>query len=408
MHKTLTRIVFAIVLAVAGVTTGCDNRERSLVGETATFRPQGTPSPAAPSGVVNLPFEAASLAFWPYTGNGFDGNPVDPINLVFVGDLEPVHIRAALLALDGNRPGLPPVFPFDGVWREAIGDVQTGYSGAAGWTGSVIQLQLGAYDPIRFHLRLFRAGTLPDGRVVTLGAAHFELLIPKTTEHQVLSWELAEQIVVYDMARTGLLAAPPLSTPPISAAPSYREIPEFIYNQLPPDLIALIGGPVPPVGGAVPLSSQGTATLLALGGEVDLPVSRLHQDLALDFNQVVPKPFCADGPFDWVLVTGTVHFSRDGGTGGDGRYDYQARYDGQLLVLPVDITQDPPRPVGEPFSARVQGEQNGFTWADQFRVQARDARLAPQTGGMEFLEVMLRVASAGGNTHRIQDKCLEP
>ena len=66
--------------------------------------------------------------------------------------------------------------------------------------------ECGTYGPIRFHLRLVKLGAL------TIGNAHFEVLIPGTTDHQVLSWELAEQLVTYDLARTGL-SAPLLRRP---------------------------------------------------------------------------------------------------------------------------------------------------------------------------------------------------
>jgi hypothetical protein len=56
----------------------------------------------------------------------------------------------------------------------------------------------------------------------------------------------------------------------------------------------------------------------------------------------------------------------------------------------------------------VEGDQDGFTWWDVSRVQARDRRLAPQDGGMEFLNTVLRVASEGKNAYRMHTKCLEP
>ena len=37
------------------------------------------------------------------------------------------------------------------------------------------------------------------------GAAHFEVLIPGTTDHQVLSWIVARDLVVGDLMRSGLL-----------------------------------------------------------------------------------------------------------------------------------------------------------------------------------------------------------
>ena len=78
--------------------------------------------------------------------------------------------------------------------------------------------------------------------LLTLGNAHFELLIPGTTDHQVLSWELAEQLVTVDMVRSGLLAAAPGSTAPINAAPGFRQIPAEIYNLLPAELRAASAG----------------------------------------------------------------------------------------------------------------------------------------------------------------------
>jgi hypothetical protein len=99
-------------------------------------------STVAPSPLVTVNVGPQSLEFWPYTGTNFSGAPQDPINLIFFGEADPRDIRAALMALDGNRniPGLPSVPPFNSTWTDAIGNVQTGYGSPEGWTGSVIQL----------------------------------------------------------------------------------------------------------------------------------------------------------------------------------------------------------------------------------------------------------------------------
>ena len=94
-----------------------------------------------------------------------------------------------------------PWQPFDCTWEDAIGGHQGAYARETGWSGSAIQLQCGDYEGLRFHLRLFRAGER------TIVNAHFETIIPATTEHQVLSWELAEQFAVGDLGRTGVLSA---------------------------------------------------------------------------------------------------------------------------------------------------------------------------------------------------------
>jgi hypothetical protein len=76
-----------------------------------------------------------------------------------------------------------------------MGANQTSYTEADGWSGSAIQLECGAYEALRFHLRLFRAGAW------TLANAHFETIIPGNQEHQVPSWEQAQQFVTGDIIR---------------------------------------------------------------------------------------------------------------------------------------------------------------------------------------------------------------
>jgi hypothetical protein len=180
----------------------------------------------APADLVTVENAGHSLTFWPYTSAGLSDQPSDPINLVFVGKASPVAIRAALMGLDGDRSslGLPPVPPFNARWTDAFGDAQGTYASEGGWTGSVIQLALGDYGPIRVHLRLFSTKAPYGDGTWTLGGAHFEVLIPGTTEHQVLSWEIAQQIVVGDLMRSGLISGVTL-TSTINAAPSFRDIP---------------------------------------------------------------------------------------------------------------------------------------------------------------------------------------
>ena len=401
-------LFLVIVLGASIGVAGCTRSDAEPTAGERLIAPSDTPAMPAPAGLVDVDLGGETIRFWPYTGNGFDGTPVDPVNLVFVGEADPVQIRSALLSLDGNRPGLPPGFPFDATWSEAIGDAQTTFGGEAGWTGSVVQLQMGTYDPIRFHLRLFRLGELADGRTVTLGAAHFEVLIPGTTDHQVLSWEMARDLAVYDIARTGLLAASPESSGPINQTPTYRDIPDVIYNLLPAELIAVLGGPPQPVAAPVLLPSDGEATVLVLGAALAGPSGPLEQRLALVFDQVIPRPFCLEGPYDWVHVGGEVELTRVGEVDGFGRYEYNARYSGQLLVTPVDITANPPVPVGEPFAARVQGTQSGYAEGGRFRLQAHDQRLSPVDRGMEFQDVMLQVGSSGRNEFRVRERCVEP
>ena len=360
--------------------------------------------PGPPPGPVTIPLPGGDATFWPFTGRDFTGQGVDPVNVVLLGHADPVAVRDVLLALDGDRTafGFPPVPPFDGPWVEAIGDVQTAW-GEAGWTGSVIQLQLGDYAPLRVHLRLFRVA--PG---LTLGAAHFEALIPGTTEHQVLSWEIAQAVVAADLARSGFLAALPGSTPPITPAPSWRDIPAVIYNGLPPELVELIGGPPQPVSGPVSLVNDGVADVFTLAPGAPVAHAPLEQTREIPFDQVVPKPLCSDGPYDYVHVSGLVTLHRRGEVDAGGAYLYDGGYTGQLLVTPMDVTVYPPVPVGEPFPATVSGSQTGFSYGEQNRAQARDRRLARAGGPPEILDSLLRVASQGRSTYSVRSRCPEP
>jgi len=231
-------------------------------------------SAPAPSPLVPITAGGTTQQIWPFTGQTLAGAPQDPINLIFAGEADPRSIRAALLSLSGDRTGVgfPATFPFDCTWKDAIGGLQTTYSETDRWEGSVIQLECGEYDPVRFHIRLFRAGPW------TLANAHLDVLIPGTADHQVLTWELAEQLVMADFIRSGLLAAPPAQSGPINPAP-FREIPPVIYNGLPPGLRALTGGPQANVTTPVPLQTNGSATILVLGDHVPLTPGTTTQSL---------------------------------------------------------------------------------------------------------------------------------
>ena len=364
-----------------------------------------------PAGLVSTSFLGESLSFWPYTGMSFDGSPVDPINLVFTGKADPVQIRAALLALDGDRTafGFPDAPPFNQTWSEAIGDVQTTYADGDGWTGSVIQLQLGDYQPLRVHLRLFAThqGFGGDGQW-TLGGAHFEVMIPGTADHQVLSWEIAEQVVVVDLLRSGLLdpAAPLMPTGLINQAPSFRDIPAIIYNELPDELKFLITGSTAPSPVPVPLASDGQGTILNLGSEATPVPGQFPQSLTFAYDIVMPKPFCMDGPYDYVHVAGPVTFTKTAVLDAAGNYAYHSNYHGALVITPLDVTQSPPAPAGDPFKGVVSGTQDGQAGPGSFRVMALDRRVAPQDGGAELVLARLKVGTSGRNSYRSNTACL--
>ena len=308
---------------------------------------------AAPSNLatVSLPL-GGEAEFWAYTGTDFSGNGQDPINVIIAGSADQLAIRAALMSLDGDRTafGFPASAPFDCTWEDGVGGSQTSFSTTGGWTGSVIQMQCGEYGPIRFHVRLFDAGEQ------TLVGAHFEVLIPGTADHQVLSWELAEQMVVADLMRTGLAGAAPATTPAIHAAP-FRDIPAVIYNLLPVELKAVTGGPLGEASDAVPIPTDGSATIVTMASAAPVVPGNWEYDTPVEFGQVVPKPFCSPGPAAFLQLSGTVQLHQRVTILANGNMIGGFTASGQLGLLPLDFSTGSPVPSGEPYSAAVAEEQ---------------------------------------------------
>jgi hypothetical protein len=286
----------------------------------------------APASLVVLDLGGRAEAVWPYTSADLSATPKDPLNVVLVGAADPRQIRAALFALDGDRTafGMPDEFPFNCTWSDAIGRQQAGYAVAAGWQGSGVQLQCGAYETLRVHLRLFRQGAF------TLAGAHFEVLIPGTTDHEVLSWEFPQQLVTVDMVRTGLLAAPPALTDVITPVPSYRAVRPEVFNSIPVPLRGALGLPTTPQPSPVPIPNDGKAAVLTVGGAAPVEAGVAERTFVHGFNQIIPKPFCAAGPLDYLKVEGPIDMTHRVTVDSEGEYtaEFQAR--GLLQVTPVD------------------------------------------------------------------------
>jgi len=273
-----------------------------------------------------------------------------------------------------------------------------------------VQLTLGDFGPLRVHLRLFRTGA-PCGSsgTWTLGGAHFELQIPGTADHQVLSWEIAEQIVAVDLMRTGLLdpSLPAVPSGVISAAPSFRTIPAIIYNGIPGELVALIGGPPQPVTTDVPIANDGVATILNVAGSVPVAAGSWSRSATVVYDQIVPKPFCSAGPGDFLWVTGPVDFFTDTSVNTEGRYTVHASYDGLLQAVPVDLSSGTPVPVGDPRTVRVDGRQEGFLGEANGRIASRDRRMVRSADGPELWISRLTVPEHGEGMYGVTERCLD-
>ena len=347
MHSVCPSMRTGGFLSFMLLALSCDTDSLAPVADHSgpAFDAAATP----PALLVPIAVPGGMLSIWPYTGTDFSGTPQDPLNLVFTGGSDPRAIRSALMALDGNRTafGMPPVYPFNCTWSDAIGDLQTGYNARADWVGSAIQLACGGYGPVRFHVRLFEAGP------TTLGNAHFEVLIPGTADHQVLSWELAEQFVKVDFLRSGLLgSAAPGSTGSINDAP-FREIPAEIYNLIPAELKSIIGGPTGSVSAPVPIGSDGHATVLDLTAD-DAGAVGSDQEFVIQYGQVIPRPFCGSGG-EYLYVEGPVNLRKTVQVTDTGELTTDFEASGRLHLTPVD-----PRtgaPIGPTYEAEVKDEQ---------------------------------------------------
>jgi hypothetical protein len=338
------------LLAGAVALSACDGIVPTETDPGPRFAVSEAPAPAS---LMSVMAAGATRTLWPFTGTsvGADVHASDPINLIFVGDADPLSIRAALLSLDGDRTAFPPLPFFGCMWGDAMGGNQTAWSDAEGWSGSAIQLECGSYTGLRFHLRLFRAGEW------TLGNAHFETVIPGTHEHEVLNWELAEQFVTADLARAGVLVAPPAVTPAINPRPFFRTINPLLYWH--PQLV-----PLHPIINAVVMDPQtigirtdGQATVLTLGNAVRSVPGHTRQEIEIAFDQIIPKPFCA-GPADYLYVQGPLKLRQEVTVTPAGVLTREFHASGELVATPVTpITR---QPLGPPALATISGLYKGM------------------------------------------------
>jgi hypothetical protein len=366
--------------------------------DPTTLAPTMQPIAAAsfvppPAPLVSIAVPGGSQQVWPFTDGNLDGIPSDPINLIFLGEADPRNVRSALMAVSGARAG--PFAPFTCRWTDAVGQEQASYGAASGWTGSVIQLECGDYRTVRFHLRLFRVA-----RGFTIANAHVDVIIPGTHEHQVLSWELAEQLVLFDLANSPYLVATPSQTGQINPAPTFREIEPQIYNALPVELRALTGGPLfGDVTSGVGIATDGSATVLTLG--LAPPAGGTSQALEITWGQTVPKPFCNSG-LEFIRVDGPLSIRQEVRVSAGGALTRQTTFDGEFLVRAVNPFTGA---MGDPFEAQVfdhaQAQMN-----DAAHSLHRNGHQKLATGSApQMLTQSMRVGHGGPTQYRSSEKC---
>jgi hypothetical protein len=322
------------------------------------------PSAPTPAGAVTVTAGTETLTIWPYTTSDFETGS-DPVNLVFP-NADPRAIRQELMKLNGNRSGTPfaslPLGAGACIWMDAMGYEQAAWGEPGEWVGGAVQLACVASpahplgSPFRFHVRLFRVGAH------TLGAAHFEILVPGTPEHEVLSWDLARGLVAYDVGRTGTVVSPVTAASLIPMG-AFRAVRRPVFD-------ALVGaglGPLlsalflfPPAWPAdVPLLTSGEAAVLATDIGFEPRQAKHEASTDVSFNIVVPKPFCSSGSpdptDDFVRLQGPLHFAQSVHTNPSGKYERRYVIGGTLTVTPMKIVTPPTSttppvyaPTGEP------------------------------------------------------------
>jgi hypothetical protein len=324
---------------------------------------------AAPSGLIPVQLNDVEATVWPYTSTGFSTSPQDPINLIFAGSADPRQIRSILLGLPGSgRPG--PLAAFNCTWSDAVGNPQTSYSESEGWVPSSIQMQCGSFYGPRFHIRIFREGS------VTVANGHYEILIPGTNMHEVLSWELAQSLVTADLARSGYLGAAPALSAVITAAPYYRTVQAPIVASLSAAQIIGLGLQVNG-NGTASIPNDGRAAIFTVASAPSLTEGMVESNFVLQFGQVIPKPFCATGTTGYLFASGPITVRMRSGIV-DGNFESNTTSEGTLTL--VEFNPATRQPVSAPYHG-VIGERasvkmtNGSGWVEFFssRVETPDA-----------------------------------
>ncbi len=334
----------------------------AAAGHGAPLHRGGFPPPTT----VTVEVDGEVLTLGPYATSDF-ATPSDPVNLVFL-HADPRAIRQELMKLSGDRtvaplpgvPVFPPDPPFNCRWTDAMGYEQAAFAKPEGWVGGEVQLAcvnpaapMG--DPFRFHLRLFRSG--PH----TFGAAHFEILIPNSAEHEVLSWDFARTLVEFDMLRTRTLTVLPPKHVEIVPPGTFRSVRRLIYQGIMdrdggPTLLTILGLLPEPPGStpeAVAIPTDGKAVAFTSIITFDPVKSDRRTKYRATYALNAPKPFCGPG---FVRLEGTLQMELRVQTNPSGKYERTYGVSGTLSVTPLGATG----PIGPPVPAIIFEAHRGM------------------------------------------------
>jgi hypothetical protein len=88
----------------------------------------------------------------------------------------------------------------------------------------------------------------------------------------------------------------------------------------------------------VPIPTSGRAKALLVGIEFQPERTTAVTTTRVTYGIVVPKPFCATGPYDFVKLEGPLNFTMAASTSPSGRYDRTYVLGGTLRVTPMRPT----------------------------------------------------------------------
>jgi hypothetical protein len=205
---------------------------------------------------------------------------------------------------------------------------------------------------------------------------HYEILIPGTNMHEVLSWELAQSLVTADLARSGYLGAAPTLSAVITASPYYRAVQAPVAASLSGAQISGLGLSVNGDGSAS-IPNDGRAAILTVASAPTATEGTIDSDFVIQFAQVIPKPFCTTGTTGYLFASGpiTVHM-RSGIV--DGNFESLTTSEGSLTL--VEFNPVTRQPVSAPYQGVVSEKTsvkltNGSGWVNflSTRVETPDA-----------------------------------
>jgi hypothetical protein len=107
------------------------------------------------------------------------------------------------------------------------------------------------------------------------------------------------------------------------------------------------------VGAPVDIATDGRATRFELGGPAD-PAPGTEQQFVVQFDQVIPRPFCAAGP-EFLHVQGPVELHKTVRVTPAGALRSEFLAQGRLRLTPVDPSTGAPS--GETYEAEVKDHQ---------------------------------------------------